>query len=253
MNEIEEQAKKQGWNPDFKGANAKTAEQFMEDGKNIAPIAAERNQKLLEEVEALKQSNLTLTNDMKGFLKDQHKRIHASEKRGYDKAIKEIEKKQLTAVEEGDTEEFKALEKEKKGLEKPKAPTTKTDTPKQNPELIKWHKNNPWFKIDSKGTAVDAISAAAISYDIYLNSARPDLQGVDALKEVEKHIKLTFPGQFKAPDSKLDTSSHNSNNSGGKGYKGLSKEEKAACDSQVTKGYCTQEEWVKSYEEAYNG
>lgn len=240
---IEAQAKAQGWNPDYKGENARTAEEFLQVGENISAVQAENNKKLLDKVESL-ESMVSQQNDtFKSFQAQQFKVIEESRQEGHDKAMKSIEKKQRTAAEEGDVEKYDALEAEKKAIKKP-APVADT-APKRDPEFTAWHKDNSWYN----QARPDALTVAADNYGKFLLQERKDLTGPAYYKEVEKHIKTVFSDQFKSADpGKIDAGNPgNPKPSGGKGYKDLPKEAKEACDMFVKQGLVSKEEYCKEY------
>ena len=243
MSEVEEKAKAQGWNPDYKGENAKSAEQFIEDGLKIAPIAAERVNKLTDDVAALTQSNKTLTDNISEFINGQHKVTAEAEKRGYDKAVGEIADKKRAAVAEGDTDTYDALDKEEKKLKKPEAAPTPKEKPKPNPEFDSWVKDNMWYANDSD------LQAAADTYAEVLVKRKPALVGTPGFfKDVEKHIKLIFPDSFKASTPKLDTSENNGSRQEGKtGYSDLPPEAKKQCDRQCKLMKLDKKAWAASY------
>lgn len=245
MSEIEEKAKSQGWNPDFEGPGAKTAEEFVRDGERIAAISSKNNKKLSEEIAGLKTTIETQNTNFSDFQKQQFKAIHEASKTGYDKAVKEIEEKQLAAVEDGDTDKYKELDKEKKDLKKPVVTTPKAEEkPKVDPEFLTWHKDNSWYK----ATNPDDVSMAADTYATALGKQQPGLVGADFYKAVEKHIKTVFPDKFSNQQSNLDTSEHSTQKkSGGKKYSDLPAELKKSCDLQCERMGLKREDWVKAY------
>lgn len=236
MSEVEEKAKAQGWNPNYKGENAKTAEQFLKDGETIAPIVAERNNKLLEEVADLKK-------EMKELSNQQWQVIREAREEGYKKALAEIEKKQLEAVEDGDVDKFKELEKEKKTIKKPEVKPPTKEQPALDPIFVDWHKENTWYRPG----AADEVSMAAEAYGQILSQKRPDLQGKDFYKTIEKHIKRTYPESFSNQTNKLDVSDNTKQSKASKGYDSLPPEAKKMCDMQVKKFGISKEDWVKNY------
>lgn len=240
---IEEKAKAQGWTPleDFKGDPDKwrSAEAFIKVGDNIQAVQSERNSKLLDDITNLKA-------DMQELTQQQFKVIAEAKQRGYDKAVKDIESKQIDAVEDGDVEGYKKLEAEKKELE---APTVRVEQPKLDPVFVDWHQKNSWYKNNS----ADPISQAADTYGAFLAKTRQDLQGADFYKAVEKHIKTVFPDNFKKQPTNLDVDGQikTSKAAGKKDYDSLPTEAKAACKLQVKKFGIKKEDYVKEYFKAY--
>lgn len=238
--EIEEKAKAQGWRPDFKGENAKSAAQFLEDGNNIAPMQAERNEKLTNEV-------LELKSDLKGFIDQQHKVTAEARKAGYEKAMAEIKKQKLEAVSEADVEKVKELDREEDKLRKNHASET-TEQPKNqdDPDFHKWAPNNKWYKRDSS----EKETILADSVGGVLRRTRPELVGPEFYNEVKKQVALVYPHiNGKKAVNKLDTSDHTSGsgNTDKRSYSDLPPEAKKACDMQVKKYGIKKEEYVKNY------
>jgi hypothetical protein len=243
MSEIEEKAKAQGWNPDYKGEKAKTAEQFLEDGKKIAPMQAERNEKLANEVMGLKA-------DIKELLENQHKVTAEARKQGYEKGLKKIKDKKIEAAAEADVEKVKALDKEEDKLRASYASETTTVTPnkpKMDPEFTDdWHPKNKWYKPGTKDPAT--IYAEAIGKSLMDEGSR--LSGKAFYNAVKKEVKLVFPDiEGKQPINKLDVSDHSSTPSspGKKSYSDLPPEAKKACDMQVKKYGIKKDDYVKNY------
>jgi hypothetical protein len=246
--QIEADAIAQGWNPNYTGENARTAEEFLEVGKKIPAVQSANNKKLLDKVSGLEIKIQEQNQLFKDFTSQQFKVVAEASKKAYDKAVKDIEAKQLKAVEDGDAEEYKALETEKKDLEKPAPAPKAPEPPKIDPVFTKWHKENSWYKPNGS----DDLSMAAETYGKALLNRRPDLTGPAYYKEVEKHIKTVFPDSFKTADpGKLDTGGHDPKPTGKKGFKDLPKEAQKACNDFVKQGMMKQEEYVKSYFDAY--
>jgi len=243
MPEIEEKAKAQGWNPDFKGENAKTAEEFLEVGNRIQAVQTERNNKLIADV-------AKLTDSLDEMKNQQFKVVHEARQESYKKAVADIEAKQLAAVATGDLTEFKALEKEKKAVKVPKVEPTAPAQPAADPIFTDWHKENTWYKANGS----DDVSMSAEAYAQVLVSKRPDLKGAEFYKEIEKHVKRVHPDQFGKASPKIDPG--NQGGGGGKAtgktFTDLPPEAKKACESQVGEYGITKEGYAKSYFE-FNG
>lgn len=234
MNEVEEKAKKQGWNPDYDGPNAKTAEEFIADGERIAAIASKNNKKLESELE-----------DVKGLLKEmqdqQFKTLAEAKQQGYQQALKEIEKQQRAAVEDADVEKFDELEKEKKNLKKPEVEKPKKE-PAIAPELKAWLKDNPWYNRD------EDLTIAADVYAKSLARRNPDLDPTDFYNKVGKRVKKMFPENFETErPNNVETPSKKTQSKGKKKYSDLPPEAKKACDRQVKTMGISQEDYVNEY------
>lgn len=82
-------AKSQGWHKDFRGdpSKAKTAKQFLEDGKNELPIIRANNKKLIEDNDKLRKE---MSNNSKIIL-DKMERQEARHKKELERSIKASE------------------------------------------------------------------------------------------------------------------------------------------------------------------
>lgn len=206
--EQEQEAIKQGWNPNHKGANPKTAEQFLHDGSFFKKI--DHQNKKIED----------LTSTVKALLEHNTKLEELKFKEGYQKALSERNR----AIEEGNVQAFNyAEEKLKQQVEAHKSlpkVTNEPSIPQETLDLLHKFKdkNSSWFAasdVESK-----EMTDLAAAYDQYnLNKGKSQ---AESLKEVENLIKLKFPHRFenkeqeKAPSvakSTVSTSSSKSNTS----------------------------------------
>lgn len=235
-----EKAKSQGYNPDYTGDDAKTPEQFIADGEKIAGVVSKQNKILTEKIESLELG-------MKESFNRQGKMFAEVEKRGYDKAVADIERKQDIAEEEADVPAFKALEKEKQNLKKPKeAAPVKTDTGQEiHPDFKEWAPKNKWYKATNPDAA--SLFAVAIQDEMFRN--KTELRGAELFDEVKRKVAEHFPDILgkKAPNN-LDYSDHSVNEGSSnselppeaaKQFKADVKQHKLSKEEQVT--------WKKQY------
>jgi len=183
------EAQAQGWkdNPDH--PNYKEAWQFVEDGKKIAPMAAERNTRLSAEVTSLKQTIEEMRNDF-------FKQRLAGEKAGYERAKRELENRKEKAYEDGDVDELKRIDREEKAL---KPPEEKEPPPAQevNVDFIEWkEKNSSWFGDTSDREHLE-MTLYAESIGKLVASEFPEGTPLSKVyAAIEKKVRERFPEKF---------------------------------------------------------
>lgn len=203
LDEDQKQAWNQGWRPQdlFVGKNRDGSSRewvdhktFLERAKNNLPVVNDRNRELAKEIDKLKEE-----------LKNQKKALTEAEKRGYEKALVEIETKQRAAVEIGDVDEFEKLKKEEREIMK-KLPTVEVveDFIEQQPQqqsflpqdqevLNDWQARNMWIRTDAK------LAAYAIESEKQLLKDKPYLTLRERLDIVEQEVKEVFYNKFNTP------------------------------------------------------
>jgi len=229
-------AKSMGWveSEKFRGdtSNWVDADTFVEKGMNDLPILRERvrsQSKKLHEMEA----------DISQF-KSHHEK---TAEREYNRAMKDLEARQLAAVETADTEEYQRIQKQKADIERPVQ-----QKPNDNPLYSEWKdKNAEWFEKDTEMT----IYANRMSD--YIAETKPHLIGKqDFLDEVEKEVKIRFRDKFENPNrtnhNAVESGGRAHRPKGGKSYQDLPAEAKTACDRFVRRGLTTKEQYVQDYE-----
>ena len=110
---VEEKARGMGWMPleEFKGNpdRWRPADEFVQRGENYVPILKDRVKKLEEDLSiALKVT--------KAELADVKKQGYEQAKAEFEKKTKELDEKELEAVETQDVEKFTKIKKEREGL-----------------------------------------------------------------------------------------------------------------------------------------
>jgi len=250
LDEAEKQAWSQGWRPkEFFAGKRKdgserpfiSAEEFLSKSKETLPVANDRLKKLTEELAETKR-----------LAKEAQERISKAEKKGYEKALAEIESKQSEAVELGDTESFKKLKEEEKELinsqftqepvvedvvapqeqkDAPQQPQQSLLTPKEEQALQEWSARNSWMRTDHK------LAGYAIAAEKQLLEEKPYLSLNERLEIVEQEVKEVFHSKFNANQSNPMFDSGANQGFGStpkpKGYNDLPAEAKKNCESLV--------------------
>jgi len=153
----EVKASKTGWRPkdewDDSGSGTwMDAEQFNERNERLA----DRGDKILKaEISSLKRTNTSLERTL-GDLKDY---LTKADSRAYKRAQKDLEAKADKAVEEGDTDAYRAAKGEMKELEQEVKAEVTQETTKgtasrdDDPVYLEWVADNPWY--DPKSDNMD--------------------------------------------------------------------------------------------------
>lgn len=233
--EYTEKAKSQGWVPkeEFKGDETKwvDAKSFVERGENILPILRERNEKLLGDVSELKNS----FKELQEFYKN-------SEERQYQKALQDLKRKQMEAVETADVDGYKSAHDEIAELEKTRV---KKEVPKEPPEMNDFRKRNAWYDADMEMTdTADALGAAFVKKGVPYGKM---------LELVEQKMKQIYPEKFPKPKENFQAFEGAGESMGlprksmAKTYETLPPEAKKQCDKFVAQGILTKEDYVRDY------
>ena len=236
-NPSEEKAKTQGWVPkeDFRGDPEKwvDAQTFVERGEKIIPILKERNDHLFKEVKEVKDS----VKEIKEFYK-------ASEERAYQRALQDIEKRKLEAVENADVDGYKAAQSEIAELEKSKP--AGPPAPKEPPEMTAFRTSNPWYMADPEMTAeADALGAAYTSQGLPYGKM---------LERVQQRIKALHPDKFTntrrentSTVETVDQSTGLPKKAAAKSYENLPGDARKQCDKWVAQGLLTKDDYIRDY------
>jgi hypothetical protein len=113
--DFEAEAREHGWSPkeDFKGDTARwvDAETFMKRADEMMPLLKAQNSRLKRDIDAMRKDLKRATAHFEG-----------AEKRAYDRALSDLEKKHSEAVEAGDVTAANAVVKEMRDLKPDDAP-----------------------------------------------------------------------------------------------------------------------------------
>jgi hypothetical protein len=225
---FEEKARPKGWRPidEWEG----DPEEWV-DAKEFVKRAPlyEKNHKLKKEVNELKST----IHEVKGY-------ISTVAEASYKRAMAELTAQRDAAIEDGDKEQIREIDKAMKDAESMKAPVDNV-----HPSIRDWEKENgDWFYADKE------ISGFGMAYATnYLNTHPNDFDG--ALKAMESAVKKAFPDKFETkPDKKKDPPAVEA---GGKTPQGTKTYTKADLDDEARKvmtkfvrqGLMTEEEYIK--------
>lgn len=250
--EIANRAQIYGWVPqeEFKGDKTKwvPAEVFVKRAEEILPIARSMNRKL--------ESDLTITKKELAEMRQTVKAVIQAHKKaadgGYENQLAQIEKEQIQAVAEADSEKWARLEVDKKKLTKPEEipfedkPAGNTDA---NPVVVQWKKDNDWYDTDPElGTYADSVSN-------FISTRSPGLPVEDFLARVKAEVKKRFPEKFGNQNRRILPSVDrtdfggpgDSDGNGKKAYSDLPSDAKKACDDLVKQKVLTREKYVQTY------
>lgn len=244
--EAEENARAQGWVPqeEWKGDPERwsSAEEFIERGEKVNGILKDRNKQLLSEVSALRAE---LRDSVRQFGESTRK----AEERAYNKAIKDIQSQQRSAVEIGDAEAWQRLENEKDALSRDfsSAQQQQQQQTQQNSPIYEgWKSDNPWYESDVEATAYAESIAGVVG-------RRHSGESRSFYDEIAAEVKKKFPEKFRNPNRDSPSAVQSATTSGGKpqkkgkSYSDLPPEAKTACDRFVGQGVMSKEDYVKSY------
>jgi len=247
--EVEEKARRMGWvkEDNFKGDKDKwvSAEKFVERGETELPIMRERMKKLDGTVVGLRK---TISSMKKTFGEFREYQNSVTEK-AYEKALKDITRKQRIAIEDGDVESFDEMEEEKKNLvlevqnEIGQVDDKKTEGEE---EFDVWLADNEWFDKNKK-----LRNYAAKMSDIIADET--GLMGTDLYNEVKKETQNRYPEAFgktkKTRASAVESGGETPPSKKKQTFGNLPNSAKEACSRFIKQipGF-TKEEFLKNYE-----
>lgn len=241
---VEDRAREMGWRPkeEFKGDESRwvDADTFVKKGEEVLPIVNARAKKL-EEANAAMKAELA---DMKrtfGEFKQYHSQ---TERRAYERAMRDLEERQAEAVEANDLKAVREITKEMNNLSKDVRTDDQGDpyaTPDHAKALSQFEADNPWFKSDPVMTAAANVIANQLE--------AAGVRGADQLQEVAKRIRAEFPHKFENERRKAPATVEGASppRKGGKTWSDLPPEARATADRWVKQGLVTREQYIKDY------
>lgn len=219
--ETEQEAIKQGWNPDFDGPNKKSAEQFVKDGSYFRKIDAQNKE----------------INELRTAFKNVSSHLNKIEKASYEKAFRDIKAARDAAIEVGDITKVHALDEHIEAnktrlreLDQEFKETADEQNKPVHPEALNFQeRNKDWFgnfdkSVDpSKLTGTDKtnykMTRAALTYDDYIGlkikNGDLKLSPEQAVKAVEDFIKENYEERFENPNKSAPAAVLKSNDSAG--------------------------------------
>lgn len=242
--EIQKQAEALGWIPvaRYKGPEDRfiDAEEFIERGEQILPIVKAQKRELEGQVQSLTQK----TQHLEGIiLKNQEtmealEEFHTAEtKRRVEQVRKDLKKELAAASEAGNheavaelTDQMTQLNEKVEETKEPPKGEKRQEPPPLDPILVNWAKENGKYLVDHEYTALANAVAVTLRREGNTSTGRAFLDLV--AERTEEKL-----GGEKAERPSADKSGGGSNgsgrtrSSGGKGYRDMPADAKAACDS----------------------
>ena len=232
----ESEAKSQGWNADFDGANAVDAETFVRKGEEILPIVNAKNRELKDKVEMLTGRMDELQKGHQQYVQNARDEKAA--------LIAQLEDTRKTAIDNNDGESFN--EADRKINELRTAP--QDTTPKRSPVTEAWiASGNDWYDNDPVlAEHADRLAEKLVQQKPYLYGKK------ELLDELTKVMHEAHPDKFKNSNRERQTvedTNARKPSKAARSYDDLPQEAKDACDTFVTdiKGF-TREQYVSSYQ-----
>lgn len=265
---IEQEARTLGWLPkeQFRGDPAKwtDAETFVARGKEIMPILRKNNERLLNEVGAVRTELSAVQTALKEAtesLEEFRKYNEETSKRAYERALSDLRAQKAEAIKEGDGEKVVEIEDAMAQLDAtakapapkptaaPPAPAVAPPAAAVHPDFKAWEEDNKaWLSEPEK-------QAYAQSMASYVRATNPTLQGRAFLDKITEAVEKHFGG---TPGAKSEGGGLPPGRSGGRTYADLPADAKAACDRMEARlvgpnrAFKTQAEWRKNYASNYD-
>jgi len=242
--QLEAEAMKQGFNPNYDGENKKTPKEFLEVAINHNHVLKERNEKLSTDYDEMKSEFESLKGQLSKQQENTQKLIKFQEeqkKKAVEKAVKALKAERKEAITEGDHERVEQIDQE---IDEQKAETTSDNG--VDPDFEDWRKANAWYDSDP------IIRAEANEYArIYATSGEfktPE----DVRNAVTVKMKRVNPELFENPKKKepaeVEGGRPSPTKKSKKSYEDLPADAKKACDEFVAEGLMKREEYVSMYE-----
>jgi hypothetical protein len=277
MADVETQARALGWVPkeDFRGAEDRwvDAETFVRRGEEVMPLLKATNGRLQAEIAELRGENSTI----KEALKESSDAIAALKEHQTESTLNAVKETKArlralirTARENSDWDALDELEEQLDGIKETQTaierkvaapaptPAPPPAAPKEDPAFVAWKKDNTWFGVDKRRTAL----MFAISQELREDPANKTLVGLPFYEKAAE-MAADVLSERRTPTSKVETNTgsgtppRSPSDSGKKGYASLPKEAKEACAHQAARlvgpnrAYQKVEDWQKHYAEQY--
>jgi len=186
---VEEKAKAMGHVPleEWKGDPDKwrPAEDFVERGENIIPILKKRIDNMETDFKLALKANAREVEEAKKVAFDL-----ATEK--YNEKLAALDNKEWEAFQDGDTEQYTKVKKERETLKAPVKPAEKKE-PVSNVEFEDWRKKEKWYQTDNPD---DELTKEADIQAIALRKKYPDKPLSEIFKLTTANVKKLHPDKF---------------------------------------------------------
>lgn len=246
-------AKNQGWAPKdrWKGDpnDWVDADEFLERGARHNNILRERNEQLLSELQSTRE-------ELRSSVREFGKATRAAEERAHQRAMTELNQREQTAFENGDTQEWSNVRAEREQLEKERIKAEQIQStqesskpdPDNDPAYTTWLAENNWYNQDVEATFY-ANEAAKIIGNRYPRGQLPPRAFYD---EITQEVKRKYPDKFRnvardAPNQVQGGSQGGGRRKRGKSYNDLPPEAKAYCDKFVSQKLMSRDQYVTDY------
>lgn len=196
--DAESEAYKLGWRSkdEFSGDPEKftDAKTFLQKANENIPMLRENYKKINTQNQRFAEQIEQLTKQMAGV----NQRLADAERKGYEKAIADIEAAQRAAALDGDMEKYDALQKRKDDLTPKGNATPQTQTQTRGEELpIEdrialeiFQSQNPWFRQDSE------LNEDMCSFVMGIKSRNPNISMSEVLQRAKDKVVKANPQKF---------------------------------------------------------
>ena len=242
--DYEAEAKKDGWNADYDGKNAKTAQEFVEAGENIRGIAVARARKLEEQLETM-QTRMDDIEATKREFTELNQRALAKERAEKAELVAKLEQRQIEAINEGDGDGYLRAKRE---IEK--AQSVPEPRPGEEPWARAWAADNPWYAQDAVRRGVANAMAEELRKEGFSDTGR------NFMDEVTKRTMKAIPEKFENPNRKNGitggdgTKTDETATGGERSFEALPSDAKAACERFVAEGFGSKKDYLDVYHSA---
>lgn len=182
-----DEALKSGYDPNYRGPNKKTPEQFVKDGS------------FFKKIDSLKKEN----EEIKRILTQQSEHALKVEQAAYEKAIRDLELKKIEAVAQADIEAYQEADirqrQEHQRFQESQVPAKPTQTQEHSKEVMDFvERNKSWFNNDTPENKLMATAADGLCNLVALEAeAKGEKIDInEQLHRVEERIKRLYPEKF---------------------------------------------------------
>ncbi len=191
---VEEKAREVGWRPKEEWDGPTTG--WMDPEEFLA-----RNERLKKKADPIAQKEISrlereLT-EMKASVTDLTRMYTNAEQRGYKRALKDIQKRQEKAVEDGDTDAFRAAQAEADELKQEMTEAKPEQKPQASAMYESFTRENDWYNSDLKMTAYADHIAPVVARNLGIKQETPEFY-----KRIAEAVREEFPEKFENPNRK---------------------------------------------------